>query len=165
MSGALLYVSSVPGELGGWLGAGSSGPKMGVNLGEEDQDAHMSTPGSFWDALHGKSSAFPGNIPPLDPLFHPPVADSQRPFPLQLGTVPAPPDPAAPRGSSGSLGLSPQVRPFSGSPPRFRISSRKSKDIKFAPAGARTHSGWLGRRVPDPMDIYNATARLKITEI
>lgn len=158
---ALLRVGSVPGELGGRLGAGSLGL---VNLVRKTKMC-TSAPGCFWDALHGRRPAFPGNIRPLDPLFHPRVADSQRSLPRQLGTVPAPPDPTAPRGSSGSLGLSLRVRPFSGSPPRFRISSWKSKAIKFALAGARARSGWLGRQAPDPMDIYNAAARLKTTEI
>lgn len=161
----LLRVCSVPGELGSWLGASSLGPEMVVNLGEEDIDGYMSTLGCFWDALRRRSPAFPGNIPPLDLLSRPCVADSQQPLPLRLGTVPVPPNPAVPQGSSGFLGLSPRVRPFSGSPPRFRIGSRKSKAIKFAPAGVRTGSGCLGRRALDPMDIYNAAARLKITEI
>lgn len=79
--------------------------------------------------------------------------------------VSAPPDPAAPQGSSGSLALSMQVRPFSGSLPSLWIGSWKTKAIKFAPAGVVTQSSWLGRQTLDLVVIYNAAVRLKITEI
>lgn len=133
----------LPLSQGSWA-AGSLGPEMTVNLDEEDQDAHINAQEYFGDAFHGRSLTFPGNIPPLDPLSHPHVADSQRSLPLQLGTVPAPPDPASPWGSSGSLGLSLRVRPFSGSSPRFQSSSQRSKATEFAPAGAEPAVAGLG---------------------